>query len=212
LIDDGKDAYLSKKYSSAPTKKIIQQVSENVQSSDTNIMSNTTFFHSNNVPSNLLLKKEASQDSGIQYNTHNISSRSTSTVSMKLLCSTPIIITRPVSSLCSEGSYNSSQNNKSDSITKAAYTTNINTQVPVKVPRRKPGARECMQISRRFGANIIPQNYMDILLDYCTRGKVEHLIRMRERLDDHSRFLELQLASLESLVKRREESENSSSS
>ena len=33
-----------------------------------------------------------------------------------------------------------------------------------KVPRRKPGARECMQISRRFGANIIPQNYMETLL------------------------------------------------
>jgi len=46
-----------------------------------------------------------------------------------------------------------------------------------------------------------------MIKDYCTRGKVEHLIRMRERLDDHSRFLELQLASLESLVKRRNESE-----
>lgn len=30
--------------------------------------------------------------------------------------------------------------------------------------RRKPGARECMQISRRFGSGIIPQNYMDILM------------------------------------------------
>jgi len=66
-----------------------------------------------------------------------------------------------------------------------------------KAPRRKPGARECMQISRRFGTNIIPQQYMDTLLDYCTRGKVEHLIRMRERLDEHSRFLEMQLAGLE---------------
>ena len=33
-----------------------------------------------------------------------------------------------------------------------------------KVPRRKPGARECMQISRRFGVNVIPQKYMDILM------------------------------------------------
>lgn len=33
-----------------------------------------------------------------------------------------------------------------------------------KAPRRKPGARECMQISRRFGVNVIPQKYMDILL------------------------------------------------
>ena len=36
--------------------------------------------------------------------------------------------------------------------------------VPVKVPRRKPGARECMQISRRFGVQAIPQKYMDTLL------------------------------------------------
>jgi len=33
-----------------------------------------------------------------------------------------------------------------------------------KNPRRKPGARECMQISRRFGIGMIPQNYMEILL------------------------------------------------
>jgi len=70
-----------------------------------------------------------------------------------------------------------------------------------KTPRRKPGARECMQISRRFGVNIIPEKYMNILLDYCRRGKVEHLIKMRERLDCHSRFLESQLAGLESVVK-----------
>jgi PHD-finger len=70
----------------------------------------------------------------------------------------------------------------------------------LKQPRRKPGARECMQISRRFGVKEIPQQYMDTLLDYCNRGKVEHLIRMRERLDEHSRFLEMQLAGLESLV------------
>ncbi|GFH55507.1 hypothetical protein CTEN210_11983 [Chaetoceros tenuissimus] len=69
-----------------------------------------------------------------------------------------------------------------------------------KSARRKPGARECMQISRRFGADIIPQQYMDILFDYCARGKVEHLIRMRERLDEHSRYLEQQLAGLEMMV------------
>jgi hypothetical protein len=33
-----------------------------------------------------------------------------------------------------------------------------------KVPRRKPGARECMQISRRFGVNTIPEKWMDTLL------------------------------------------------
>ena len=70
-----------------------------------------------------------------------------------------------------------------------------------KTPRRKPGARECMQISRRFGASIIPEKYMTTLLDYCHRGKVEHLIKMRERLDCHSRFLEYQLAGLEARVK-----------
>mmetsp|Transcript_17899 Transcript_17899/g.24650 ORF Transcript_17899/g.24650 Transcript_17899/m.24650 type:complete len:81 (+) Transcript_17899:3-245(+) len=62
-----------------------------------------------------------------------------------------------------------------------------------------------MQISRRFGVNVVPQKYMDILLDYCTRGKVEHLIRMRERLDDHSRMLEAQIAGLEALVKEKGE-------
>uniref|UniRef100_A0A7S0F833 PHD-type domain-containing protein n=1 Tax=Pseudo-nitzschia arenysensis TaxID=697910 RepID=A0A7S0F833_9STRA len=70
-----------------------------------------------------------------------------------------------------------------------------------KTPRRKPGARECMQISRRFGVNIIPEKYMRTLLDYCHRGKVEHLIKMRERLDCHSRFLEYQLAGLEARIK-----------
>mmetsp|Transcript_54722 Transcript_54722/g.62073 ORF Transcript_54722/g.62073 Transcript_54722/m.62073 type:complete len:580 (-) Transcript_54722:148-1887(-) len=69
-------------------------------------------------------------------------------------------------------------------------------------PRRKPGARECMQIARRFGVDIIPENQMTILLDYCRRGKIEHLIRMREQLDCHSRFLESQLAGLESLVQK----------
>jgi hypothetical protein len=73
----------------------------------------------------------------------------------------------------------------------------------VKVPRRKPGARECAQIARRFENRVIPQNYMDTLLDYCSRGKVEHLVRMRERLDDHARYLALQLAGLELLVKEK---------
>lgn len=72
-------------------------------------------------------------------------------------------------------------------------------------PRRKPGARECMQMSRRFGVKVIPQAYMDTLFDYCTRGKVDHLIRMRERLDEHSRLLESQLAGLEALVKEKGE-------
>ena len=79
------------------------------------------------------------------------------------------------------------------------------TSGPVKVPRRKPGARECMQISRRFGNRVIPKKYMDILMDYCTRGKVEHLIRMRERLDEHAMYLESQLAGLETLVREKGE-------
>lgn len=80
------------------------------------------------------------------------------------------------------------------------------SQKETKVPRRKPGARECMQLSRRFGPHVIPDVHMETLLDYCKRGKVEHLIRMRERLDDHSRFLEAQLAGLEALVKEKGES------
>jgi hypothetical protein len=41
----------------------------------------------------------------------------------------------------------------------------INSQgQQTKVPRRKPGARECMQISRRFGVNTIPEKWMDTLL------------------------------------------------
>merc|ERR1712150_45892 len=83
--------------------------------------------------------------------------------------------------------------------------SNPEVAVPARVPRRKPGARECMQISRRFGVQVIPQKYMDTLLDYCLRGKVEHLIRMRERLDEHSRMLEAQLAGLETLVQERGE-------
>jgi hypothetical protein len=46
---------------------------------------------------------------------------------------------------------------------------------------------------------------METLFDYCSRGKVDHLIRMRERLDDHSRMLEAQLAGLETLVKEKGE-------
>ena len=72
-----------------------------------------------------------------------------------------------------------------------------------KTPRRKPGARECMQISRRFGADVINDKYMEILLDYCKRGKAEHLIRMRERLDDHARYLESQLAALEVMAQQK---------
>ena len=36
-----------------------------------------------------------------------------------------------------------------------------------KVPRRKPGARECMQISRRFGVRVIPDKYMVSLLEFA---------------------------------------------
>ena len=75
-----------------------------------------------------------------------------------------------------------------------------------KSPRRKPGARECIQAAKRFGVQIIPEKSIGVLVDYCQRGKLEHLIKMRERLDDHSRFLELQLAELEVLVKQRGES------
>lgn len=71
----------------------------------------------------------------------------------------------------------------------------------LKQPRRKPGARECMQISRRFHTQVIPARYMEVLLDYVNRGKIEHLVRMRERLDEHSRLLESQLAGLEALVR-----------
>ena len=63
-----------------------------------------------------------------------------------------------------------------------------------------------MQISRRFGVKEIPEKYIEILMDYKDRGKLEHLIRMRERLDEHSRFLESQLAGLEALVLQRGES------
>lgn len=35
---------------------------------------------------------------------------------------------------------------------------------PSRVPRRKPGARECMQISRKFGAQVIPNKYIQILM------------------------------------------------
>lgn len=72
-------------------------------------------------------------------------------------------------------------------------------------PRRKPGARECMQMSRKFGTNVISSGYFHVLMDYSKRGKVDHLIRMRERMDEHSRFLESQLAGLEALVKEKGE-------
>mmetsp|Transcript_11938 Transcript_11938/g.34485 ORF Transcript_11938/g.34485 Transcript_11938/m.34485 type:complete len:1165 (+) Transcript_11938:106-3600(+) len=85
----------------------------------------------------------------------------------------------------------------------AAADAAASTTASGKVPRRKPGARECMQISRRFGNKVIPERYMEILLDYCNRGKVEHLIRMRERLDEHARYLELQLAGLEAMVQEK---------
>ncbi|GAX28920.1 E3 ubiquitin-protein ligase UHRF1 [Fistulifera solaris] len=89
--------------------------------------------------------------------------------------------------------------------------TSVVMTVEGKVPRRKPGARECMQISRRFGVDVIPQKYIDILLDYCKRGKVEHLIRMRERLDDHARFLESQLAGLEARLQEKDAETRTSS-
>jgi hypothetical protein len=38
------------------------------------------------------------------------------------------------------------------------------SQTSSRVPRRKPGARECMQISRKFGAQVIPTKYIQILL------------------------------------------------
>ena len=75
-----------------------------------------------------------------------------------------------------------------------------------KSSRRKPGARECIQAAKRFGVQIIPEKTIGVLVDYCQRGKLEHLIKMREKLDDHSRFLELQLAELEVLVKQKGES------
>mmetsp|Transcript_25217 Transcript_25217/g.37194 ORF Transcript_25217/g.37194 Transcript_25217/m.37194 type:complete len:1132 (-) Transcript_25217:403-3798(-) len=71
--------------------------------------------------------------------------------------------------------------------------------------RRKPGARECMQLTKKFDATPIDEQSFDVLMDYSKRGKVDHLIRMRERLDDHSRFLEAQLAGLEALVQEKGE-------
>lgn len=86
------------------------------------------------------------------------------------------------------------------------FLSPITGQPLSKEPRRKPGARECMQISRRFGVNVIPEKYMEVLIDYCSRGKLEHLIRMRERLDDHSKFLEYQLSAFEELVRQKQNS------
>ena len=79
------------------------------------------------------------------------------------------------------------------------------SQEPRKDSRRKPGARECMQISRKFDAGVIEQKHFDMLMDYSQRGKVDHLIRLRERMDEHSRYLEAQLAGLEALVKEKGE-------
>jgi len=71
--------------------------------------------------------------------------------------------------------------------------------------KRKPGARECMQLTKKFDATPIDEQSFDVLMDYSKRGKVDHLIRMRERLDDHSRFLEAELAGLEALAKEKGE-------
>ena len=62
-----------------------------------------------------------------------------------------------------------------------------------------------MQVSRKFDAGVIEQKHFDMLMDYSQRGKVDHLIRLRERMDEHSRFLEAQLAGLEALVKEKGE-------
>jgi hypothetical protein len=43
-------------------------------------------------------------------------------------------------------------------------TTNSEFTSSGKVPRRKPGARECLQISRRFGTQVIPEKYIETLL------------------------------------------------
>ena len=71
--------------------------------------------------------------------------------------------------------------------------------------KRKPGARECMQLTKKFGPTPIDEHSFDVLVDYSKRGKVDHLVRMRERMDEHSRFLESQLAGLEALVKEKGE-------
>ena len=81
-----------------------------------------------------------------------------------------------------------------------------------KESRRKPGARECMQITRKFGMAPIEQKHFDILMDYSKRGKVDHLIRLRERMDEHSRFLEAQLAGLEARVLENQEKEKGETS
>jgi hypothetical protein len=52
---------------------------------------------------------------------------------------------------------------------------------------------------------VIDEKYFNVLMDYSKRAKVDHLIRMRERMDEHSRFLEAQLAGLEALVKEKGE-------
>ena len=88
---------------------------------------------------------------------------------------------------------------------KSAISRRGRSVEPRKDGRRKPGARECMIISRKFDDGVIEQKYFDVLLDYTTRGKVDHLVRIRERMDEHSRYLEAQLAGLEALVKEKGE-------
>jgi hypothetical protein len=63
-------------------------------------------------------------------------------------------------------------------------------------------------MSRKWGADVIEQKYFDILMDCSKRGKVDHLICMRERMDDHARFLETQLAGLEALAQERGEGDS----
>ncbi|KAL3777497.1 hypothetical protein ACHAW5_000563 [Stephanodiscus triporus] len=71
----------------------------------------------------------------------------------------------------------------------AAAKSGLTPASSKKEPRRKPGARECMQISRKFSTTVIDQKYFDVLT----------------RMDEHSRFLEAQLAGLEALVKEKGE-------
>lgn len=88
---------------------------------------------------------------------------------------------------------------------RSAATTAKSVAGLKKETRRKPGARNCMQITRKFTAGVIEQDHFNVLMDYSKRAKVDHLIRMRERMDEHSRFLESQLAGLEALVKEKGE-------
>jgi len=60
-----------------------------------------------------------------------------------------------------------SNSNMRPNLSPTVATPGSNPGSSSKNPRRKPGARECMQISRRFGAGVIQQNYMDILMVSC---------------------------------------------